>query len=173
MSVCEANVHSAEALKRARGTLSLPNFAAHGSLSRVILRQTGYTNKNVSVRHIFETNREAKLGRGAPWPTADAVSGLGKKLYSLTFVNFWHMGKKRVAQKGGGSVDQSLKARALSRTPRKKVLAGTLCVEATYNNTKVVLTDKEGNTLLWSSSGSLGFQGAKKELPLRRRRWEN
>ena len=80
MSVCEANVHSAEALKRARGTLSLPNFAAHGSLSRVILRQTGYTNKNVSVRHIFETNREAKLGRGAPWPTADAVSGLGKKL---------------------------------------------------------------------------------------------
>ncbi len=75
------------------------------------------------------------------------------------------MGKKRVAQKGGGSVDQNLKARALSRTPRKKILAGTLHVEATYNNTKVLLTDKEGNALLWSSSGSLGFQGAKKGTP--------
>jgi len=75
------------------------------------------------------------------------------------------MGKKRVAQKRGGSVDPSLKARALSRTPRKKVVAGTLCVEATYNNTKVLLTDKEGNVLLWSSSGSLGFQGAKKGTP--------
>lgn len=75
------------------------------------------------------------------------------------------MGKKRVAQKGGGTVDQSLKARALSRTPKKKVVAGTLHVEATYNNTKVVLTDKEGNALIWSSSGALGFAGAKKGTP--------
>lgn len=75
------------------------------------------------------------------------------------------MGKKRVAQKKSGSVDQGMKARALSRTPKKKVVAGTLYVEATYNNTKILLADKEGNTLLWSSSGALGFQGAKKGTP--------
>ncbi|OHB00331.1 MAG: 30S ribosomal protein S11, partial [Candidatus Zambryskibacteria bacterium RIFCSPHIGHO2_12_FULL_43_12b] len=36
---------------------------------------------------------------------------------------------------------------------------------STYNNTKVVLTDVKGNTLCWSSSGSLGFRGAKKGTP--------
>lgn len=75
------------------------------------------------------------------------------------------MGKKRIVKKGGGGVDAGLKSRALSRTPKKKVAAGTLHVQATYNNTKVLLADKEGNTLVWSSSGSLGFRGAKKGTP--------
>ena len=51
------------------------------------------------------------------------------------------------------------------KVPKKKVVAGTLHVEATFNNTKVVLSDKEGNTLFWTSSGSLGFKGAKKGTP--------
>lgn len=51
------------------------------------------------------------------------------------------------------------------KTPSKKVVAGTLHVEATFNNTKVVLSDKKGNTLFWTSSGSLGFKGAKKGTP--------
>jgi len=75
------------------------------------------------------------------------------------------MGKKRIVKKGGGGVDAGLKSRSLSRTPKKKVAAGTLHVQATYNNTKVLLADKEGNTLVWSSSGSLGFRGAKKGTP--------
>ncbi|MBP6908712.1 MAG: 30S ribosomal protein S11 [Candidatus Pacebacteria bacterium] len=45
------------------------------------------------------------------------------------------------------------------------MVAGTLHVEATFNNTKVVLSDKDGNTLFWTSAGSLGFRGAKKGTP--------
>ncbi|MBI1999355.1 MAG: 30S ribosomal protein S11 [Parcubacteria group bacterium] len=75
------------------------------------------------------------------------------------------MGKKRTVQKKGGGFDAALKARALSRTARRKVGSGTLYIEATYNNTKCVLADKSGNTLAWSSSGNLGFKGTKKGTP--------
>jgi len=51
------------------------------------------------------------------------------------------------------------------KVPKKKVVAGTLHVQATFNNTKVVLSDKDGNTLFWTSAGSLGFKGAKKGTP--------
>jgi hypothetical protein len=47
----------------------------------------------------------------------------------------------------------------------KKIVSGTLNVEATFNNTKVALSDKEGNVLFWTSAGSLGFKGAKKGTP--------
>ena len=52
-----------------------------------------------------------------------------------------------------------------AKVPKKKVVSGTLHVEATFNNTKIVLSDKEGNTLFWTSAGSLGFKGAKKGTP--------
>jgi small subunit ribosomal protein S11 len=51
------------------------------------------------------------------------------------------------------------------KVPKKKIISGTLHVEATFNNTKVILSDKEGNTLFWTSAGSLGFKGAKKGTP--------
>ncbi|NTV44264.1 MAG: 30S ribosomal protein S11 [Candidatus Yonathbacteria bacterium] len=49
--------------------------------------------------------------------------------------------------------------------PKKKVAAGILNIEATFNNTRLTLTDTRGNTLAWSSSGALGFKGAKKGTP--------
>jgi small subunit ribosomal protein S11 len=55
--------------------------------------------------------------------------------------------------------------KASVKVPKKKIVAGTLHVEATFNNTKDVLSDKEGNTLFWTSAGSLGFKGAKKGTP--------
>ena len=51
------------------------------------------------------------------------------------------------------------------KVPKKKIVSGTLNIEATFNNTKVVLSDKEGNTIFWTSAGSLGFKGAKKGTP--------
>ena len=48
---------------------------------------------------------------------------------------------------------------------KKKVSSGILYVESTFNNTKVSLTDNNGNVLMWSTSGSLGFKGAKKGTP--------
>jgi small subunit ribosomal protein S11 len=73
------------------------------------------------------------------------------------------MGKKRIVKKGGES--GSGKPRSLNRVPKKKVSVGTLYVESTYNNTKVLLADAAGNALAWSSSGMLGFRGAKKGTP--------
>jgi small subunit ribosomal protein S11 len=73
------------------------------------------------------------------------------------------MGKKRIVKKGEG--DDAGTAKAASSVSKKKVDTGILYVQSTYNNTKVVLTDAKGNALAWSSSGSLGFKGAKKGTP--------
>ena len=56
-------------------------------------------------------------------------------------------------------------AAAAIRVPKKKLVSGTLHIEATFNNTKVVFSDKSGATIFWSSAGSLGFKGAKKGTP--------
>ena len=79
------------------------------------------------------------------------------------------MGKKN-CKKDGGAVDQGLKSRSLAKSPKKKVVSGILYVESTYNNTKVTLADKSGNVLIWSSSGALGFKGAKRALRLPRQK---
>ena len=54
---------------------------------------------------------------------------------------------------------------APTKTPKKKITSGILSVDATFNNTKVLFSDKLGNVLFWSSAGSLGFKGAKKGTP--------
>ncbi len=54
---------------------------------------------------------------------------------------------------------------AAPKVPKKKVTSGILSIDATFNNTKVLFADKGGNTLFWSSAGSLGFRGAKKGTP--------
>ena len=73
------------------------------------------------------------------------------------------MGKKRIVKKGG---DDGARGGASSgRASKRKLDAGNLYVEATYNNTKVSLADQKGNVVAWSSSGSLGFSGAKKGTP--------
>jgi small subunit ribosomal protein S11 len=44
----------------------------------------------------------------------------------------------------------------------RKVDKGAAHIQASFNNTLVTITDLSGNTLSWSSSGSLGFRGSKK-----------
>ena len=75
------------------------------------------------------------------------------------------MGKKRVIKKAGGEADKGLQSRSLARVPKRKLDTGVLDIQATYNNTKLILTDKKGGSVMWSSSGSLGFKGAKKGTP--------
>jgi small subunit ribosomal protein S11 len=48
---------------------------------------------------------------------------------------------------------------------KRKFESGILYVQSTFNNTTLLLTDPKGNALAWSSSGSLGFKGAKKGTP--------
>jgi small subunit ribosomal protein S11 len=75
------------------------------------------------------------------------------------------MGKKRIVKKNSSGVDSALKARSLAKLMKRKILEGTLYVESTYNNTRLSLSDKSGNVIAWSSSGALGFKGAKKGTP--------
>jgi small subunit ribosomal protein S11 len=75
------------------------------------------------------------------------------------------MGKKRIVKKNSSGVDSALKARSLAKVVKKKIIEGTLFVESTYNNTRLSLADTVGNIIAWSSSGSLGFKGAKKGTP--------
>jgi small subunit ribosomal protein S11 len=75
------------------------------------------------------------------------------------------MGKKRIVTQKGQGVDQGMKARSLARAIKRKLTSAVIHVESTFNNTKMILADKQGNTLAWSSSGALGFKGAKKGTP--------
>ena len=75
------------------------------------------------------------------------------------------MGKKRIATQEGQLVDADKRARATGRAPKKKLTTFVLAIDATFNNTKAVVSDPKGNVLFWSSSGSLGFKGAKKGTP--------
>ncbi len=75
------------------------------------------------------------------------------------------MGKKRIIKKSGKGMDQGRKERALSKASKRKIDKGVLHVEATFNNTKAVLTDEAGNAIMSSSSGALGFSGARKSTP--------
>jgi small subunit ribosomal protein S11 len=75
------------------------------------------------------------------------------------------MGKKRIIKKSGGTMNKALRNRSASKLGRRKLAAGILCVEATFNNTKAILTDDNGNMIFGSSAGSLGFKGAKKGTP--------
>ena len=75
------------------------------------------------------------------------------------------MGKKRIVKKNSSGVDSALKARSLAKAVKKKIVEATLFVESTYNNTRLSLSDRDGNILAWSSSGALGFKGAKKGTP--------
>lgn len=75
------------------------------------------------------------------------------------------MGKKRIIKKSGKGLDQGRKERALSKIAKKRVERGILHIEATFNNTKAVLTDEKGNAIMSSSAGALGFTGARKSTP--------
>jgi len=73
------------------------------------------------------------------------------------------MGKKRIAKKG--QTQEILKKGSSKKLPRKKLDAGILHVQSTFNNTKLQLTDHRGNSIIATSSGALGFKGAKKGTP--------
>ncbi len=74
------------------------------------------------------------------------------------------MGKKRIVKTGEAGEGEK-KVSSVSAVSKKKVETGMLFVQSTYNNTKIVLTDSKGAVLATSSSGSIGFKGAKKGTP--------
>ena len=51
------------------------------------------------------------------------------------------------------------------RRERKNITTGVAHVNASFNNTIITITDAQGNTVSWSSSGSQGFKGSRKSTP--------
>lgn len=56
--------------------------------------------------------------------------------------------------------DKKAKKKAL-----KGVTSGEVHIKATFNNTLISITDKQGNVISWSSPGAVGFNGSKKSTP--------
>ena len=75
------------------------------------------------------------------------------------------MGKKRIIKKSGRGMDQGRKERALGKATKRHLEKGVLHIEATFNNTKALITDEKGNAVVSSSAGALGFSGARKSTP--------
>jgi len=74
------------------------------------------------------------------------------------------MGKKRVAETEK-KPDAALAEAPKTKAAKRRLDQGTLYVLASFNNTKVMLADTRGNAIAHTSSGALGFTGAKKGTP--------
>jgi small subunit ribosomal protein S11 len=59
----------------------------------------------------------------------------------------------------------SKKKKNFKKREKKVVHNGIVHIQASFNNTIVTIADIEGNTVSWSSSGSLGFRGSRKGTP--------
>ncbi|HMK30323.1 MAG TPA: 30S ribosomal protein S11 [Terriglobales bacterium] len=68
-------------------------------------------------------------------------------------------------QAGAPAPEKKGKTKKFKRRERKNVPFGLVHIQASFNNTIVTISDQEGNTLAWKSSGSLGFRGSRKGTP--------
>lgn len=48
---------------------------------------------------------------------------------------------------------------------KKNIVDGIVHVHASFNNTIITITDRQGNTLCWATSGGCGFRGSRKSTP--------
>ena len=62
--------------------------------------------------------------------------------------------------------EQQAQARGkVRRREKKNIASGVAHVSASFNNTMITITDAQGNTIAWSSSGTMGFKGSRKSTP--------
>ena len=57
------------------------------------------------------------------------------------------------------------KASRTKRKERKNIAAGVAHVNSSFNNTKILISDVQGNAISWSSAGTMGFKGSRKSTP--------
>lgn len=55
--------------------------------------------------------------------------------------------------------------KVVKKKVKKTVVSGCIYIQSTFNNTLVTITDDNGNTIAWASTGSIGFKGSKKSTP--------
>src|ERR1700752_1023456 len=56
-------------------------------------------------------------------------------------------------------------ATRVRKRERKNIASGGAHVSASFNNTMITITDVQGNTIAWSTSGTMGFKGSRKSTP--------
>jgi len=82
------------------------------------------------------------------------------------------MGKKKITKQNEtelmeetSKLESAVKKAAVAAPAQRHTKSANIYIQATYNNTIMTATDNSGNALAWSSSGALGFKGAKKATP--------
>jgi len=68
-------------------------------------------------------------------------------------------------QQQGGAPASGAAAAKKPKKARKNVLDAIAHVHASFNNTIITITDRQGNALSWASSGGAGFKGSRKSTP--------
>jgi len=53
----------------------------------------------------------------------------------------------------------------LKRKVRKNISSGIAHINSSFNNTKILISDAQGNAISWSSAGTMGFKGSRKSTP--------
>ncbi|MEX0969911.1 30S ribosomal protein S11 [Abyssibius alkaniclasticus] len=51
------------------------------------------------------------------------------------------------------------------RKERKNISSGVAHINSSFNNTKILISDAQGNAISWSSAGTMGFKGSRKSTP--------
>jgi len=51
------------------------------------------------------------------------------------------------------------------RREKKNISAGVAHINSSFNNTKILISDAQGNAIAWSSAGTMGFKGSRKSTP--------
>lgn len=75
-------------------------------------------------------------------------------------------GKKPAADSGTpGEVAEATPKKKRKKSRKKSLVEANVCIQASYNNTVVTVTELNGDAVCWASAGSCGFKGTRKATP--------
>ncbi len=118
----------------------------------VIKKEVNVKKEITPKKEIVENLKVKKVEKTENQETKEAIKEF--KMEETTFAK----PVKSTSKDTSGKFIQKKKKRKI----RRQVHKGKAFIKSTYNNTIVTLSDLHGNVLAWSSSGYLGFKGAKK-----------
>jgi small subunit ribosomal protein S11 len=61
--------------------------------------------------------------------------------------------------------DQQQAQQPARKKAKRVVVDGVAHIQASFNNTMITITDRQGNALCWATSGATGFRGSRKSTP--------
>lgn len=131
------NIKRLQEIGSYRGLRHRRNLPVRGQRTKTNTRQRRGPKKTVGVRR-------------KKWPAAHPCARLGAP---------------RRPQEHDPSMAERKRATKTRRRERKNVPAGHAHIQASFNNTIVTITDRQGNALSWASSGGQGFKGSRKSTP--------